>query len=62
MASPFFYKRGQFFNALVVLPNSSRFRSALLYIFGVLRLTPAYLVSKCPIYYHELKNPEADDG
>jgi hypothetical protein len=43
-----FYKRGQFFNALVVLPNASRFRWILLYISGVLRLTPAYLVYKSP--------------
>jgi len=57
-----FYKCGQIFNAFVVLPNASRFRWVLLYVSGVLRLTPAYLVYKSPIDYHESKNFEANDG
>ena len=58
MASPFFYKRGQFFNALVVLPNSSRFRSAVLYIRRS-EADSSVFSAQSLIDYHEVKKLEA---
>jgi hypothetical protein len=56
------YRHSQFFNALVVLPNTSHFPSALLCFSGVPSLTSAYLIYKSSIDHQKLKNLEAENG
>jgi len=55
VASPFFYKRGQFFNALVVLPNSA------LYIRRS-EADSSVFSAQSLIDYHEVKNLEGNNG
>ena len=62
MAPLLLCRHSEFFNALVVSPNASHFRWALLHISGFPRPTPPYLVYESFIDYHELRNLEAKDG